>query len=173
MVSVAVLQETLPASPVPMEPSETSPLHHPPPPPPPPPPDRSHSTASLTSSAVDLCRICHCEAEAGAPLISPCVCAGSLQYVHQSCLQQWIKSADTKSCELCKFDFQMTTKIKPFRKVVFSKSCFCLPPERFTRYCPSYDFRFIVLLYTTHQNKATVSVYSKTCFRKAHRPKKP
>lgn len=49
-------------------------------------------------------------------MISPCVCSGSLKFVHQSCLQQWIKSADTKSCELCKYDFQMTTKIKPFRK---------------------------------------------------------
>ena len=50
-------------------------------------------------------------------MISPCICNGSLKYVHQGCLQQWIKSADTKSCELCKYDFQMTTKIKPFTKV--------------------------------------------------------
>ena len=75
------------------------------------------SMSSLTSNSGDLCRICHCTSEPDAPMISPCVCSGSLKFVHQSCLQQWIKSADTKSCELCKYDFQMTTKIKPFRKV--------------------------------------------------------
>jgi len=76
------------------------------------------SRLSLTSLAVDVCRICHCEAEPGsAPLISPCACSGTLRYVHQSCLQQWIKSANTKSCELCKLNFQMTTTVKPFRKV--------------------------------------------------------
>ena len=76
------------------------------------------SRSSIASTVnVDVCRICHCESEPDAPLISPCVCSGSLKYVHQACLQQWIKSADTKSCELCKYDYSMTTKIKPFRKV--------------------------------------------------------
>lgn len=64
----------------------------------------------------DMCRICHCEADAENPLISPCYCAGSLRFVHQACLQQWIKSSDTRCCELCKFNFIMHTKIKPFRK---------------------------------------------------------
>jgi len=76
--------------------------------------DCSGSMSSLGDQ--DVCRICHCEAELDSPLISPCVCLGSLKFVHQSCLQQWVKTADAKSCELCKFDFQMTTKIKPFRK---------------------------------------------------------
>ena len=94
------------------------PMPLPQPPPPPAMIARSNSRTSLNSAAVgDVCRICHCESEPGAPLISPCVCCGSLKYVHQSCLQQWIKSADTKSCELCKFNFEMTTRIKPFRKV--------------------------------------------------------
>ncbi|MPC30469.1 E3 ubiquitin-protein ligase MARCH8 [Portunus trituberculatus] len=64
-------------------------------------------------------RICHCEGDAETPLIAPCYCAGSLRYVHQSCLQQWIKSSDTKTCELCKFNFIMHSKIKPFNKVRF------------------------------------------------------
>ena len=84
----------------------------------PPATDQCESRMSLTSSAsMDVCRICHCEGEPDLPLISPCICSGSLKYVHQHCLQQWIKSADTKSCELCKFEFIMNTKIKPFRKV--------------------------------------------------------
>ncbi|XP_003738207.1 E3 ubiquitin-protein ligase MARCH8 [Galendromus occidentalis] len=64
----------------------------------------------------DICRICHCEGDIQLPLISPCFCAGSLKYVHQACLQQWIKSSDTKCCELCKFEFIMNTKVKPFTK---------------------------------------------------------
>ncbi|CAG0888770.1 unnamed protein product [Cyprideis torosa] len=65
------------------------------------------------SSGVDICRICHCE-DSRSTLISPCYCSGSLRYVHQDCLQQWIKSADIKNCELCKFTFLMQTKTKPF-----------------------------------------------------------
>ena len=79
--------------------------------------DSLGSHTSLPSMSDNVCRICHCESEPDAPLISPCVCSGSLQYVHQACLQQWIKCVDTKSCELCKFDFHMTTRVKPFRKV--------------------------------------------------------
>ncbi|GAB6028510.1 hypothetical protein CHUAL_002661 [Chamberlinius hualienensis] len=74
----------------------------------------SPPSLSSPSSNYDICRICHCEAETDAPLIAPCYCSGSLLYVHQSCLQQWIKSSDTRKCELCKFEFIMQTKVKPF-----------------------------------------------------------
>lgn len=77
---------------------------------------KSISLSSMTSS-MEICRICHCEAEPDQPLISPCMCAGSLQYVHQSCLQRWIKSSDTKKCELCKYEFRMESKMKPITKV--------------------------------------------------------
>jgi len=39
-----------------------------------------------------------------------------MQYLHQSCLQRWIKSAGVKSCELCKFEFIMHSEIKPFKQ---------------------------------------------------------
>ncbi|XP_051504152.1 E3 ubiquitin-protein ligase MARCHF8-like [Myxocyprinus asiaticus] len=64
----------------------------------------------------DYCRICHCEGDDESPLITPCHCTGSLRFVHQSCLQQWIKSSDTRCCELCKYNFIMETKLKPLRK---------------------------------------------------------
>jgi len=76
----------------------------------------NNGSPSPLTSPNEMCRICHCEAENEAPLITPCICSGSLQYVHQACLQQWIKSSDTKNCELCKFEFLMQTKIKPFLK---------------------------------------------------------
>lgn len=37
--------------------------------------------------------------------------------MHQACLQQWIKSSDTRCCELCKYEFIMETRLKPLRKV--------------------------------------------------------
>ncbi|XP_078577715.1 E3 ubiquitin-protein ligase MARCHF8-like [Branchiostoma floridae x Branchiostoma japonicum] len=77
---------------------------------------RSQSRASMASSMADICRICHCEGESENPLMSPCHCSGSLRFVHQACLQQWIKSSDTKSCELCRYNFVMDSKLKPFRK---------------------------------------------------------
>lgn len=80
----------------------------------------------LTGSDKDICRICHCEGDMQLPLISPCFCAGSLKYVHQACLQQWIKSSDTKCCELCKFEFIMNTKVKPFTKVGMFLFLYCV-----------------------------------------------
>ncbi|XP_047615881.1 E3 ubiquitin-protein ligase MARCHF8 isoform X2 [Phacochoerus africanus] len=71
---------------------------------------------SPVSTSGDACRICHCEGDDESPLITPCHCTGSLHFVHQACLQQWIKSSDTRCCELCKFEFIMETKQKPLRK---------------------------------------------------------
>lgn len=75
------------------------------------------SSSNLSNSTGDICRICHCEADAENPLLSPCYCSGSLKYVHQACLRQWLAASDTRSCELCKFNFILHTKIKPFSEV--------------------------------------------------------
>ncbi|XP_034043337.1 E3 ubiquitin-protein ligase MARCH8 isoform X2 [Thalassophryne amazonica] len=74
------------------------------------------SRTSITTSSQDICRICHCEGDEECPLIMPCRCTGSLSFVHQACLNQWIKSSDRRCCELCKYDFIMETKLKPLRK---------------------------------------------------------
>lgn len=76
----------------------------------------SSSQTSYSNSSGDICRICHCESDAQNPLLAPCYCSGSLKYVHQSCLQQWLTASETRSCELCKFHFIMHTKIKPFNE---------------------------------------------------------
>lgn len=80
---------------------------------------RSVSCISTVSSAGEFCRICHCERNESndQPLIRPCLCSGTLMFVHQSCLQKWIKSSDIKKCELCQYKFVMEAKVKPFRKV--------------------------------------------------------
>ena len=75
----------------------------------------SSSKSSLSSTQTFMCRICHCEESSEDYLISPCYCTGTLRYVHQACLQQWLKSNGMKSCELCKFEFIMQTKIRPLK----------------------------------------------------------
>lgn len=63
------------------------------------------------------CKICLCEDnEADNPLINPCLCSGSMKYIHADCLKTWLKSKITTKffkflivhsfknvkCELCK-----------------------------------------------------------------------
>ncbi|XP_016093696.1 E3 ubiquitin-protein ligase MARCHF7 [Sinocyclocheilus grahami] len=59
----------------------------------------------------DLCRICQMgEQSSSNPLIEPCKCTGSLQYVHQDCIKKWLRSKISSgsnleaitTCELCK-----------------------------------------------------------------------
>ena len=38
----------------------------------------------LDANSGDICKICHCGSEDSAtPLIAPCLCAGSIKFVHQ------------------------------------------------------------------------------------------
>ena len=74
------------------------------------------SNSSKSSESRDICRICHCERTDDEPLISPCYCLGTMKYLHQSCLQRWIKSSGIRSCELCKFQFIMHAEVKPFKQ---------------------------------------------------------
>ena len=70
-------------------------------------------TSAMTSE--DICKICHCGSEeSGTPLITPCLCAGSIKFVHEECLIKWMKSSTSKTCELCKH--KIATELKPFAK---------------------------------------------------------
>lgn len=51
-----------------------------------------------------MCRICH-EKEPAKNLISPCHCDGSVKYIHQECLDHWIRVKGTLECELCRFKY--------------------------------------------------------------------
>lgn len=46
--------------------------------------------ADLEASSVPCCRIClESDAEPGDDLIAPCMCKGTQQFVHRSCLDHW------------------------------------------------------------------------------------
>ncbi|XP_026848052.1 E3 ubiquitin-protein ligase MARCH6 [Drosophila persimilis] len=56
----------------------------------------------------DICRVCRCEAQQDRPLFYPCICTGSIKYIHQDCLMQWMRYSHKEYCELCghRFSFQ-------------------------------------------------------------------
>lgn len=56
----------------------------------------------------DTCRICRGEGSDGEPLFHPCKCSGSIKYVHQDCLMEWLSHSQKKHCELCKTAFRFT-----------------------------------------------------------------
>jgi E3 ubiquitin-protein ligase MARCH6 len=65
------------------------------------------STLTLLVLCQDICRVCRSESTHDRPLFYPCVCTGSIKYIHQDCLLQWLKYSKKEYCELChhKFNF--------------------------------------------------------------------
>ncbi|KAJ5770600.1 uncharacterized protein N7511_002651 [Penicillium nucicola] len=62
---------------------------------------------------LDTCRICHGEATNEEPLFYPCKCSGSIKFVHQICLVEWLSHSQKKHCELCKTPFRFTKLYDP------------------------------------------------------------
>ncbi|KAK5204182.1 hypothetical protein LTR41_010154 [Exophiala xenobiotica] len=56
----------------------------------------------------DYCRICRGEGSPTQPLFYPCKCSGSIRFVHQECLMEWLAHSQKKYCELCKTSFRFT-----------------------------------------------------------------
>jgi hypothetical protein len=55
-----------------------------------------------------VCRVCHCEGDESRPLYHPCKCSGTIRYIHQDCLRNWLEFSKKQTCELCgeSFTFQ-------------------------------------------------------------------
>ena len=56
----------------------------------------------------DTCRICRSGGTEDEPLFYPCKCSGSIKFVHQDCLMEWLSHTNKKHCELCKTPFRFT-----------------------------------------------------------------
>ena len=48
----------------------------------------------------DVCRICRTPGDADSSLYHPCACSGSIKYVHQECLLQWLNHSNARQCEV-------------------------------------------------------------------------
>ncbi|CAF1190331.1 unnamed protein product [Adineta steineri] len=62
---------------------------------------------------VDICRVCRCEGSLDRPLFYPCLCHGSIRYVHDDCLIQWLRISRKDECELCGTKFRFTPIYHP------------------------------------------------------------
>jgi len=83
------------------------------------------------------CRICFEESEEDSPLIIPCKCSGSIQYIHEGCLNQWIDTSYRRlipalahqdeitlknvRCELCHERYKIRYN-RPFESVPIRRS---------------------------------------------------
>jgi len=63
--------------------------------------------------SADICRVCRLDGSPDRPLFHPCVCTGSIRYVHQECLVQWLKYSKKEFCELCKHRYSFTPIYAP------------------------------------------------------------
>ncbi|KAF5202876.1 E3 ubiquitin-protein ligase march6 [Thalictrum thalictroides] len=56
----------------------------------------------------DVCRICRNTGDDENPLRYPCACSGSIKFVHQDCLLQWLNHSNARKCEVCKHPFSFS-----------------------------------------------------------------
>ncbi|XP_067634152.1 uncharacterized protein [Eurosta solidaginis] len=68
-------------------------------------------SGSIRSIGSLVCRICH-NSENPERLVSPCLCKGSLTYVHVHCLERWISTSRSTVCELCQFQYNTVQTLR-------------------------------------------------------------
>eukprot|EP01134_Creolimax_fragrantissima_P005240 CFRG5240T1 len=61
----------------------------------------------------DICRFCRSESTPEQPLFHPCLCMGSIKYIHQECLVQWLNLSGKSECELCNHTFMFRPVYAP------------------------------------------------------------
>ncbi|KAK4152093.1 hypothetical protein C8A00DRAFT_16563 [Chaetomidium leptoderma] len=86
----------------------------------------------------DTCRICRGDGSSDEPLFYPCKCSGSIKYVHQDCLMEWLSHSQKKHCELCKTPFRFTKLYDPNMPQA-------LPAYVFVSHTTKYIFRNLLV----------------------------
>ncbi|KAF2469360.1 uncharacterized protein BDR25DRAFT_304475 [Lindgomyces ingoldianus] len=76
-------------------------------------PEYATNTSKGSGDDGDTCRICRGEGTTDEPLFYPCKCSGSIKFVHQECLMEWLSHSQKKYCELCKTPFRFTKLYHP------------------------------------------------------------
>jgi len=75
--------------------------------------------AGGSETHIPQCYICYETGETGNPLINPCQCAGSVKYVHLSCLSRWIQPEGSSTvnthCPVCKARYPESTQAMMIR----------------------------------------------------------
>ncbi|KAL5033528.1 hypothetical protein BDV3_000502 [Batrachochytrium dendrobatidis] len=66
--------------------------------------DTLHQHTSLPDTE-HICRVCRFPGTDEDPLFHPCKCAGSMKFVHQLCLEEWLAHSGKQHCEICTHPF--------------------------------------------------------------------
>lgn len=74
---------------------------------------QSISSGMDDDSQEDICRVCRSEAASDRPLFHPCICMGSIKFIHQDCLTQWMRYSRKEYCELCGHRFSFIPIYSP------------------------------------------------------------
>lgn len=74
---------------------------------------QSPNKTKVSGTSSFFCRICHDEGDLG----SFCNCTGTVGLVHLACLEKWLSTIGSQSCELCHYEFQIDCKTKSIREV--------------------------------------------------------
>ncbi|KAG2291735.1 hypothetical protein Bca52824_038404 [Brassica carinata] len=107
----------------------------------------------------DVCRICRTPGDTDNPLQYPCACRGSIKFVHQDCLLQWLSYCKAHQCEVCKHRFSFSplyaehapTRL-PFNEFVVGigmKVCSCRALHVFLRLCLVLSVWFLTIPFIT------------------------
>lgn len=100
---------------------------------------RLTGTNQCTDEGEKFCRICNESSQLSKEqLINPCICKGSIKYIHESCLKMWIEKKKNEktfkpNCEFCNTEYYLVfiinylfSKRKTLKTVTQSLLCFLL-----------------------------------------------
>ena len=87
-----------------------------------------------------LCRVCRGPSAPESPLFHPCKCSGTIRYVHQECLLQWLQHSRQRACELCKHEFS-------FENLYAQEPPASLPFLLYLKGLAKYSFRFTAKIF--------------------------
>ncbi|KAJ1697771.1 hypothetical protein LUZ63_006283 [Rhynchospora breviuscula] len=73
-----------------------------------PPPMSSSPTMQDADEDGEVCRICRVSGSTDDPLRYPCLCRGSIKYMHEACLYQWLSVNHKAICEVCGHAFSFS-----------------------------------------------------------------
>ncbi|XP_037283384.2 E3 ubiquitin-protein ligase MARCHF3 [Rhipicephalus microplus] len=79
------------------------------------------AATNVTTSSGPICRICH-EGDHRLPLLSICLCSGTMGLVHLLCLEHWLSTSGSEACEICHYHFNVERRPRHFCEWVNSAS---------------------------------------------------
>lgn len=123
-----------------------------------------YSLEKIVNNCNFECRIC-LENDSLSNLISPCLCEGSIKYVHTTCLKDWINVKrseelyhESYKCEICHYDIKITMK----NKNSVLQTIFILIKNIFTtrNYCYSTVMHFFMVMFVIKRLKQLFEDFS-------------